>query len=171
VTAEAVSLARGMVDVAEGSPAIPAVLLRVLAVHLAAFVDLDLVLNQLGIVVQLLQLDVPEKFLEATYGRLLMRRCRHRAILAERKRSPDEKLIREGETARDPPMTPAVPLDWYLLFNLAAAQTPRSAHAPHNWTLVCRNSFGLSRPLTFTATRMLISSQEHLSTPISQDVS
>lgn len=66
--------------VTERSSAIPAVLLGVLAVHFATLIDLELVLDQLGIIVQLLQLDVPEELLEATYGRLLMRRRRHRVI-------------------------------------------------------------------------------------------
>lgn len=66
-----------MWHVAEGTPAVPAVLLRMLAVHFAAFVDLDLVLDQLGIIVQLLQLDVPEELLEAAYSRLLVRRHRN----------------------------------------------------------------------------------------------
>lgn len=64
----------------ERSPTIPAILLGMFAVHLTALVDLDLLLDQLGIIVHLLQLDVPEELLEATYGRLLMRRRRHRAI-------------------------------------------------------------------------------------------
>jgi hypothetical protein len=81
ITAERIFPDR-MRHVAEGTPAVPAVLLRVLAVHFAAFVDLDLVLDQLGIVVQLLQLDVPEELLEAAYSRLLVRRCRHRGDCA-----------------------------------------------------------------------------------------
>lgn len=80
--------------VTEGSSTIPAVLLGVLAVHLAALIDLDLVLDQLGIIVQLFQLDVPEELLEATYGRLLMRRRRHRVIM-KRKRSLVVKSIRD----------------------------------------------------------------------------
>lgn len=80
VTSEGILSGRG----AERSSAIPAVLLGVLAVHFAALIDLELVLDQLGIIVQLLQLDVPEELLEATYGRLLMRRHR---VIAKRKRS------------------------------------------------------------------------------------
>lgn len=43
-----------MMQITEGSSAIPTVLFRVLAVHLATFINLDLVLDQFRIVLQLL---------------------------------------------------------------------------------------------------------------------
>lgn len=73
-----------LVSVTQGASAAPAVLLRVFAVDLAASVDLDLVLEQLGTALQLLQLDVPEEGLEAAYSRLLVRRRRHRRALVIR---------------------------------------------------------------------------------------
>jgi len=139
--------------VAEGTPAVPAVLLRVLAVHFAAFVDLDLMLKQLGIVMQLLQLDVPEELLEAAYGGLLVRRCRHRGELCALGVQSIEQVVQ---------IFHADLLDEKcLLLDLASTRVPRFAHAPHNYRRrLCRNSRELSRPVTFTATRMLITTQK-----------
>lgn len=154
--------------VAERSSTSPAILLGMFAVHLTALVDLDLVLDQLRIIVQLLQLDVPEELLEATYGRLLMRRRRHR-VITKRKRSLVVKSIRDHCLVLS--NLPDIFSLKCLISDLASPGIPRLAHASHNCSgHLRRNLFGIVSPSDFYGYRMLISSQKHLSIPpISQD--
>lgn len=153
--------------ITERSLAVPAVLLCVLTVHFATFVNFNLVLDQLGIILQLLQLDVPEKFLEATYGRLLVRRRWHRVIMKRKMTSRCETSPLRGHAIQ----SSSGFSEWnILLFDLENAQVPHFAYVSHNYcNHLCRNLYELSRLLTFTTTRMLITSQNHLLTSISQD--
>lgn len=142
---------------ADGASAAPAVLLGVFAVDLAALVDLKLVLDQLGIVLQLLQLDVPEESLEAAYGRLLVRRCRHRVMVIRSRMRPKTRALGDSYGP-----SPAV---WSVYRSTLRMQHDFRASLVYPSGHLRRNSLELSRPVTFTATRMLISCHAKTSRP------